>query len=89
MSVPNSSYTQINLDALEQLLTDEETAGNSYAVTNEQAYALVAELRATRKVVEAAKRAITAIMSQPGEFTTDEVGLDDLLAALGELEALK
>lgn len=37
-------------------------------------------------VAEAAQGAIAAIMVQPGEFTTDEVGLDDLLAALGGLK---
>lgn len=77
----------VDLDKLEWQLGDEQGVGNSYALTNDAALALIAELRAARKVVEAAKVAIAKIMSQPGEFTTDEVGLDDLLTTLAEYEA--
>jgi len=72
-----------------EALGDAEALERITSTAVERTYVLEAQLHASRKVVEAAKRAIAAIMAQPGEFTTDEVGLDDLLTALAELEVLK
>ena len=76
-------------DLKREALGDAEALERITSTAVERTYVLEAQLHASRKVVEAAKRAIAAIMAQPGEFTTDEVGLDDLLTALAELEAPK
>lgn len=84
--MPNSSYPQIDLDDLEQL---PESLWASMAQDDKAlVLAAVAELRVSRKVVDAA-RAVQddAWNDEEGYISPDH--WNALSAALGELEALK
>ena len=80
----NRAKNQILLDGFEAELNATELPVWVSPLGHAQARALIAELRAARRVVEAGNRALTLVMSS-AELSNDEAtqyGLDDLSEAL-------